>query len=88
MPKNKFKTRLLPIADKDLSDIISYIAAENVTAAEKLLDRISASLENLSHFPFLGRRPRDEALASKSYRYLLLENYLIFYTIDEPEKLC
>ena len=27
-------------------------------------------------------RPRDLALAAKGYRYLIVENYLVFYTIS------
>jgi plasmid stabilization system protein ParE len=32
----------------------------------------------------LGSLPKEDSLEELGYRYLTLENYLIFYTIDTP----
>ena len=83
MPQNEFKVRLLDLAEQDLLEIIAYVAAENPTAAEKLLDKFETTRANLSVFPKSGAVPKDGQLTAKGYRYSVVENYLIFYTIKE-----
>jgi len=75
--------RLLKVAEEDLTEIISFIAAENPTAANSTLDKIGKGLEALSENPLLGRIPRDEDIKLTGYRYLIVSNYIIFYTIKE-----
>jgi len=83
MAKSKFQIRLLKIAEEDFTEIISYIAADNPNAASKLTDKIEKNLELLSDNPKLGRIPRDDEIRNLGYRYIIIQNYLIFYTIDE-----
>ncbi len=82
MSKSNFSVRLLSIAEEDFTEIISFIAAENVKAASNLTDKIEKNLELLSDNPLLGKSPSDSDLKLLGYRYLIIENYLIFYTID------
>jgi len=59
-----------------------YIAADRPSAAEKLATRIEKNLHLLARNPHLGRIPNEEELLRVGYRYLAVENYLIFYTIE------
>ena len=83
MPTNKFQIRLLKIAEEDFTEIVSFIADENPTAAEAIADKIEKNLELLSDNPKLGRIPRDEEIRNLGYRYIIVQNYIIFYTIEE-----
>jgi len=83
MPADKYQIRLLSIAEEDFTEIITYIAADNPTAAEAIADKIEKNLELLSKNPKLGRIPREEELRNLGYRYIIIQNYLIFYTIEE-----
>jgi toxin ParE1/3/4 len=83
MPKSKFQIRLLKIAEEDFTEIVSYIAADNINAANTLATKIEKNLELLSENPKLGRIPRDEEIRNLGYRYIIIQNYIIFYTIDE-----
>ncbi len=83
MPTNKYQVRLLNIAEEDFTEIISFIAADNPTAADAMANNIEKNLELLSANPNLGRIPREEELRNLGYRYLIVQNYLIFYTIEE-----
>ncbi len=83
MPKSKFQIRLLKIAEEDFTEIVSYIAADNPNAANTLANKIEKNLELLSDNPKLGRIPRDEEIRNLGYRYIIIQNYIIFYTIDE-----
>ena len=75
--------RLLKVAEEDLTEIISFIAAENPKAAEATANKIEKNLELLLVNPLLGRVPRDEDIKILGYRYLIVSNYIIFYTIEE-----
>jgi toxin ParE1/3/4 len=83
MPTDKYQIRLLSIAEEDFTEIISYISADNPTAANSFANKIEKNLHLLSANPNLGRIPRDEEIRNLGYRYLTVQNYLIFYTIEE-----
>jgi len=83
MPASKYNLRLLRAAEEDLSEILNYIAAENLSAAVTLTDKIENDLTILSENPFMGRVPRDEEIKNLGYRYLIVQNYIIFYTIED-----
>ncbi len=83
MNKNNFSIRFLNIAEEDFTEIISFIAADNAKAALNLADKIEKNLKLLSDNPLLGKSPSDSDLKLLGYRYLIIENYLIFYTIEK-----
>lgn len=82
MNKPRYTVRLLRVAEDDLNEIITYIAAENRTAAEMIATKIEKNLTRLFSYPSLGKIPKDEELRRLGYRFLVVENYLIFYTIE------
>ena len=59
------------------------IAADNPSAANTLANKIEKNLELLSDNPKLGRIPRDEEIRNLGYRYIIIQNNIVFYTIDE-----
>lgn len=83
MPTDKYQVRLLSIAEEDFTEIISYIAADNPSGADAIANKIEKNLESLSDNPNLGRIPREEEIRNLGYRYLIVQNHLIFYTIEE-----
>jgi toxin ParE1/3/4 len=78
----KYSVRLLRVAEEDLNDLLIYIAADNRSAAEALADTITKNLMHLASHPFLGRVPQEDELMRLGYRFLVVANYLIFYTIE------
>ena len=83
MPADKYQIRLLRIAEEDLTEIISFIAADNPVAANTIADKIEKDIELLSENPMIGRIPRDEDIKTLGYRYIIVQNYIVFYTIEE-----
>lgn len=63
-------------AKQDRLDIWLYIAADNLEAADRLLDDIDETLRLLAGAPGLGRARDDIA---PGLRYFPVENYLILY---------
>lgn len=83
MLTDKYQVRLLSLAEEDFTEIISFIAADNPTAEDTIANKIEKNLELLSENPKPGRIPREEELRNLGYRYLIVQDYLIFYTIEE-----
>lgn len=83
MPKDKYQIRFLKISEEDFAEIVSYIAADNPKADNALANKIEKNLELLSENPLLGRIPRDEEIKKLKYRFLIVQNYIIFYTIEK-----
>ena len=83
MKQPKYTIRLLQAAQEDFKEITTYIALDNPSAAEAIADKIEKSLSNLSTYPLIGKIPNQEELATMGYRFLVVQNYLIFYTIED-----
>ncbi len=78
----------MPLASDDLGEIYTHISERLAApaAADHLLDKIENKLNLLCEFPGLGAELSDPYLAEKGYHRLLVDNYLIFYLIDEIER--
>ena len=65
----------------DLNDIVSYLNTLSPQAAiryyDLLVEKISSLVEMPERCPFV----RNIALKAKGYRYLIVENYLVFFVI-------
>lgn len=83
----KYEVRYLPAAQKDLTDILNYIKHDNPNAAIKLIEEISEVISHLEDFPLMGSTPKDLRLQSLNYKMLVIDNYLVFYTIKEKDDL-
>jgi toxin ParE1/3/4 len=84
MSQTKHDIRLLRAAEDDLTEIVMYVAADRLKAARGLADKFSRKLALLSENPYLGSVPSEDGLVQMGYRYLTVDNYLIFYTIEAP----
>ena len=85
MKKPEHTVRFLPVAEEDLTDIVLYVAADNTPAAERLAQRFETLFDSLRSHPHMGRTPDDAELARLQYRYLVIDDYLIFYVVDATE---
>jgi toxin ParE1/3/4 len=74
--------RLLRIAEDDLTELVAYISADQPAAADLVLARIEKGLARLMKHPHLGRIPKEDDLARLGYRYIVVDDYLIFYTVE------
>jgi toxin ParE1/3/4 len=63
-------------AEEDLIEIWTFIAQDNVGAAERLLDRIDEACGQLAEHPLMG--PARPDLAAE-LRYFIVGSYLILY---------
>ena len=82
MSRSKYSVKLLRIAEDDFTEIVSYISADRPAAAEARATNIEKNIKLLSKNPHFGRVPKEDELHRLHYRYLVVENYLIFYTVE------
>jgi toxin ParE1/3/4 len=71
----------LPLAERDILDIVDYIARDRPQAAHAFVDRLDRSVARLATFPRSGKPPNDERLRRLGYRLVVVENSLVFYVI-------
>jgi plasmid stabilization system protein ParE len=72
---------LHPEAVKDLEEIWNYIAAENIEAADRVLDEIYDTIKSLVPFPYIGHIRPD--LTTRPLRFQTVRDYVIVYAPDE-----
>ena len=84
-----YQLHITSTAEHDLMRAVDYIefSLKNPDAAEHLLDTADEQISSLSEFP--ERFPLVDApvLASWKIRFVIVNNYLAFYTIDEENQL-
>ena len=66
-------------ADEDLIAIWSYIAVDNISAADRVLDAIEARWDNLARHPYSGVARDDIA---PGIRHLVSGEYLTLYRLS------
>lgn len=68
------------LAENDLLDIWLYIAQDNITAADRMVERLEQRCQTLGVSPMLGSK-RDDLVMGM--RYLIEGNYAIFYRVHQ-----
>lgn len=76
-------------AERDIIRAADYIefTLKNPTAAEHLLDVATEQINSLADLPEKFRLVDDPVLASWGVRFIIVNNYLAFYTIDKEKQM-
>lgn len=76
-------------AEEQLREIIFYIAEDSGSAeiALNYLGKLEKGIMNLGQFPYSGVRPRYSILRKQGYFVLIVERHLIFYKVNEKDRL-
>lgn len=76
-------------AERDIIRAADYIeyTLKNPTAAEHLLDVATEQINSLADMPEKFHLVDDPVLASWGIRFIIVNNYLAFYTIDTEKQL-
>ena len=83
--KANYKIVYYPASLGDLEGIADYIANTLFApqAAKNLLAKMESSIASLAAFPLSGTLMKEGEGLDFVYRWLRVENYMIFYTVDE-----
>ncbi|SPF53852.1 conserved hypothetical protein [Candidatus Desulfosporosinus infrequens] len=85
----KYKILRADKAEDQLREIIFHIADDSgdVDIALGYLDKIETAINRLQEFPESGSIPRYSILKKQGYRVVIIERHLVFYKINEEDKL-
>lgn len=88
MTHETYRIRYTQLAYGDLNEIDTYISEtlSSPQAVLKLLDEMEESINRLTQFPLIGSEVEDVYLASKGYRKLVVQNYLVFHLVNQTQK--
>jgi len=86
--ENNYLVKMTPKAGTDLDNIYRYISEElfAVSAAANILEGLETGIMRLREFPFSCNYVADEFLRNKGYRKLIIDNYIVFYLVDEENE--
>ena len=84
-----YKLEYLPVARKDMLEIVRYISGElqNPDAADRLAVELVDAAESVLTFPYATPAYQPVSPLKHEYRKILIQNYLMFYWVDEEKKL-
>ena len=83
-----YSIHITATAERDILRAADYIefTLKNPTAAEHLLDASTKQINSLSDMPEKYYLVDDPVLASWEIRFIIINNYLAFYTIDKEKQ--
>ena len=84
-----YKLEYLPAARKDMLEIVRYISKElqNPDAAERLAGKFIDAVEGVLKFPYATPAYHSIRPLGHEYRKIPVQNYLMFYWVNEEEKI-
>ena len=84
-----YKLEYLPVAQRDMVEIVRYIGGElqNPTAAARLAMELVNAAESVLTFPYALPSYQPIRSLKREYRKILVQNFLMFYWVDEEKKL-
>ena len=83
-----YQVHITSTAEHDIMRAADYIefTLKNPDAADNLLDAATEQISSLADLPQKFRLVDDPVLASWGIRFVIINNYLAFYTIDEEKQ--
>ena len=83
-----YSIHITATAERDIMRAADYIefTLKNPTAADHLLDAVTEQINSLTHMPEKLSLVDDTVLASWGIRFIIVNNYLAFYTIDKEKQ--
>lgn len=88
MSNSNYSMKFTPKAQDDLDEIYGYISTKlfDDIATENLMDNIENNIMRLANFPLSSSFVMDEPLKSRGYHKLVVDNYIVFYLVNDEEK--
>ena len=85
---DEYKIIIETTAEFDLYSILRYITdnLKEPISAQRIYTSIKEKVNSLDQLPQRHPLVRDEALASRGLRWMPVENYSVFYVVDETNR--
>lgn len=85
---DRYEIRVTESADRDIGELFEYVAGRlhAPMAASDLVTKLYDAIKSLSKMPRRFPLSRDAYLAGQGFHTLLVDNYMVFYVVDEGTK--
>ena len=80
-----YKVNIYPSAEKDLREIKNYFENSLHTSTKNLFEKFYKDIGLLETFPFSFPAVKDPFLNSLGYRMIAIDNYIVFYVVQDDE---
>ncbi len=82
-----YKIKLSLIAEHDIIQALDYVEfiLKNPKAADKLMEEIENQIHSLTDFPRRYAFVNEPVLSNWGIHFMLIDHYLLFFTIDEEK---
>jgi toxin ParE1/3/4 len=80
-----YEVRITAGAEKDLEDIVDFLAdSYSPAVAETVLDQLLTQISTLEALPFRGATVKElDTLGAPQYRQLVMSHYRLIYLVEE-----
>lgn len=84
----EYKTKLTDKFLNEFEEICDYISdnLKNIDASNRLRKKVIYNVSLLENSPKMCNKIEKTDKTERQYRRMVINNYIILYTIDEPEK--
>jgi plasmid stabilization system protein ParE len=72
---------------EDVKSSVNYIkhALQNPIAADRLKNEIRTAYKKIKEMPYIYPAVPNEYLGSMGFRFTMIKNYMLFYTVEEKQ---
>ena len=86
---SKYNIEITKPAENDLHEIARYISSELLEpeSAVEVINKIANAIFKLEELPLRHSIVFDNELASQGIRKFIIDNYIVFYIVNEKNKL-
>lgn len=78
----KYKVLIYPLAQSDLEEIVDYLNTLSPQSAIKNYNQLIDQIASLAVMPDRCPMVKDIILKAKGYRFLIVNNYLVFFVVQ------
>ena len=87
MESSEYTLEFLPDALNDMTEIVSsFLMFDCKDGAVRIRSKMLKAAQRILHFPYSGVTVPSPKLARMGFRMVVVEKYLMFYKVFEPEK--
>lgn len=77
-----YDIHISPVAYRDIDEIIENLNTLSPAVAMRYNDLLIDGIDSLAEFPNRCPPAHEPGLAARGYRFLVVRNYLVFYTVE------
>ena len=78
-----YKALIFPAAEQDLLDIKEYFESKLYISPDSLFQKVYNQIDLIERNPFMYPLVKDTLLSSLGYHIIPIDNYLLFYVVNE-----